>query len=117
MDIESLVHRHLAVWSDDDARRRRDAFPDLYDADVRLVEPNGEGRGHDAVEGAIAGLQAALPGSVLSVDGPIGHHHDAVNYRWGLGPRDGAPVAGGSDVLLLGGDGRIATLYVFIDAP
>ena len=117
MDIETLVRRHLAVWSDDDATRRREAFPELYDPDVRLVEPGGEGRGHDAVEDAIAGLQAVLPGNELTLDGPIGHHHGAANYRWGLGPRDGAPVAGGSDVLLLGGDGRIATLYVFIDVP
>ncbi len=116
MDVETLVDRHLATWSEEDADRRRAAYDEVYAADVRLVEPSGEGRGHEAVEAAISGLQGGVPGGVLAVDGQVGHHHDAVNYRWTLALPNGQLAARGSDVLLLEGE-RIATAYVFIDAP
>ena len=116
MDIETLVAHHLATWSEDDAERRRAVYAELYDPDVRLVEPSGEERGHEALDAAIAGLRGQLPpGSAFALDGAVSHHHDAATYRWRLGPLDGALLATGSDVLLLR-DGRIATVYVFVDA-
>lgn len=116
MEIETLVARHLATWSEDDPGRRAAAYGELYDPDVRLVEPSGEGRGHAAVEAAIAGLRAQIPGHAFAVEGAISHHHDAATYRWRLAPPGGDAAATGTDVLLLSG-GRIATAYVFVDAP
>ena len=116
MDIETLVQRHLATWSEDDASRREAAFAEVYDLDVRLVEPSREGRGHAAVATAIAGLRSQLSGNVFAVDGAVSHHHDVATYRWRLGPADGEAVAAGSDVLFVK-DGRIAEAFVFIDAP
>ncbi len=116
MDIETLVDRHLATWSEDDPGTRRRSYAELYADDVRLVEPGTDGRGHDAVDEAITGLRSQLPGHVFARDGAVSHHHEAATYRWTLGPQGGAPAATGSDVLLISDD-RIGTAFVFIDAP
>jgi hypothetical protein len=42
--------------------------------------------------------------------------HNSGRLKWGSGPRDGVPAYTGEDVIIVR-DGKIAALYVFLDAP
>jgi ketosteroid isomerase-like protein len=114
--IEALVTAHLAAWNAPAGPARAEAIATTYSPDVFVGEPQGALRGHDGMEQAIAALQAQLPGAVIVRSGDIQVAQDLVTYAWTLGPAGGPAVAGGRDVLLLR-DGRVASLYVVLDAP
>ncbi|MFZ0185430.1 MAG: hypothetical protein WAL72_00590 [Streptosporangiaceae bacterium] len=42
-------------------------------------------------------------------------NHDQARFTWHLGPAGGEPVVIGFDVVVLSEDGRIASVYGFLD--
>jgi hypothetical protein len=60
-------------------------------------------------------MQQQFPGFVFRLAGPVDAHHDQVRFTWELGPAgQEAPIAG-FDVAVVDGDGRIATVFGFLD--
>lgn len=113
--VESLVDAHLRTWNSPEGPDRAESLASIYTADVFIGEPGFANRGHEGMAQAISGLQAGVPGAVLTRSGPIQIAQDLVTYSWNLGPAGGATVASGRDVLLIR-DGAISSLYVLIDA-
>jgi hypothetical protein len=60
-------------------------------------------------------VQAKFPGFVLRRISKIDHHNDAVRFAWSLGPASGPSVVEGVDFCTLGADGRLASVFGFID--
>lgn len=114
-DIDTLVAAHLGIWNSTDPAGRSAAMPGVYATDVRIGEPDASYVGHEGMNAAIGGLQGALPGMQLSLDGAIQRAQDMVTYAWKLGPDAETVVVRGRDVLVVQ-DGLIAALYVVIDA-
>ncbi|MCL3838893.1 GNAT family N-acetyltransferase [Aeromicrobium duanguangcaii] len=114
--IESVVAAHLDTWNSPAGPERTEAIAALYAPDVLVAEPQRALRGHDGMEQAIADLQAQLPGTALTLSGPIQVAQDLVTYAWTLGAPDGPAVASGRDVLFLHDD-DVVSLYVVIDTP
>jgi len=110
-----LAERYLDAWNLTDPAVRRTAVADLFSADARYTDPLVAAEGREAIDATIAAVQQQFPGFVFRLTGLVDAHHDQVRFSWELGPAGSdAPIAG-SDVALVDGDGRIATVLGFLD--
>ena len=114
-DIDVVVEKYLAAWSEPDPATRRAALGDCCAADVHYVDPLADLTGVDALNEAAGAAQGQFPGFVFSLAGAIDAHHTVARFSWQWGPPgEPAPVAG-FDVLMLAPDGRIQTVVGFLD--
>ena len=114
--IEELLNRNLQeVFGEGDATRRRAAIEELYTQDCVLYVPPGVFVGHDALDKFAGDLRATHPHFAYTPHGKPQTLHNAGRLGWGSGPRGEAPVYTGLDVIIVR-DGKIAALYVFLDA-
>jgi ketosteroid isomerase-like protein len=114
--IHELLHRNLQeVFGDGDATRRRAAIEELYTEDCVLDMPPGTFVGRAALDKFAGDLRATHPHFVYTPHGEAQALHNAGRLAWGSGPRGEAPDYTGLDVIIVR-DGKIATLYVFLDS-
>jgi hypothetical protein len=113
--MEQLIKDHIALWNERSPSARRAKVDDIFGADATYVDPLADARGPAAFDTVIDALQAQFAGASLAIIGPPDAHHRQARFTWGLGPADGEPVVIGFDVLVAGDDGRIASVYGFID--
>jgi SnoaL-like domain len=113
--IESIVVAHLSTWNGPAGAARDESIAELYTSDVYIGEPEAAYQGHAGMSEAIDALHAQLPGTVINRSGPVQTAQDLVTYSWTLGVEGQQPIVSGCDVLILR-EGRIASLYVLIDA-
>ncbi len=115
-DFDALMQAHLArVFGERDAGRRLRALKELYTEDATLFEPHAAATGHEAISGAVDGIQASLPaGFVFTASGAAVGHNGVARLRWCAGPPDGPVAVTGTDVARVE-NGRVKALYVFVD--
>ena len=105
---------YLAVWNaPDDAERRRRLERWAPDADYR--DPLMSGTGRDAIAAMIAAARAQFPGHAFLPRGTPDGHGEFARFSWSLAPAGGPAVAGGTDIVRLDGEGRIAEIIGFLD--
>lgn len=116
IDYDGLMQANLArVFGEQNAGRRIKAIRELYLEDAVLYEPHTSVKGHAAIAEAVTALLSGLPpGFVFRADGPAVGHHGIGRLRWSSGPPDGPAAVTGMDVAHFM-DGRIHSLYVFLD--
>ena len=102
------------VFGEGDAARRRAAVQDLYTEDCVLHVPPGVFVGHDALDKFAGDLRAKHPHFVYTPHGEPQALHNAGILAWGSGPKGDVPDYTGLDVVIVR-DGKIATLYVFLN--
>jgi hypothetical protein len=113
---ESIIDAHLSTWNRAPGHEREQAIASIYSPDVTVGEPGAAYTGHAGMTEAISGLQAQLPGTVITRSSPSQTAQDLVTYSWSLGPAGGSTMVTGRDVLIVRGD-NITSVYVLIDAP
>ena len=83
IDLESVVGRYLAVWSEADPESRRTAIAGLWAPDGAEFVEGAQFRGHDQLDARIAEAYREFVGSgkyiVASADDATGHH-DVVTF-------------------------------------
>jgi hypothetical protein len=115
--IETLLTRNLhEVFGERDPARRAAAIRDLFAPDSVFSDPHGRQVGHQALEAAVAALQAKLPGYRFTEIGGPDVLQDSGRLAWAFGPPEDPQRITGLDVAVVEG-GRIAALYTFLDAP
>jgi len=117
-DYDHLLKANLQrVFNERDAAARDAAIADLFVAEPVIFEPDGVVTGRAAIS-RVAGelLEKFGPTFVFVPDGKAVGHHDLGYLRWHAGPRGGPVAITGADVAELA-DGRIARLWVMLDAP
>jgi hypothetical protein len=116
IDYDTLMQANAArVFSERDPARRLGAIGELYAADAVLTEPEGVFKGHTAISEAVTELLSKLPpGFAFTAVGPATGHHGVGRLVWKGGPPGGPAAVTGLDVAHVE-DGRIQTLYVFLD--
>jgi len=114
--IETLLRRNLhEVFGEHDPARRAAAIQALFSPDIVFSDPHSRQVGHQALEAAVAALQAKLPGYVFTeVSGPD-VLQDSGRLAWAFGPLEDPQRITGLDVVVVEA-GRIAALYTFLDA-
>lgn len=111
-----IATQYLAVWNERDAAARRALVARAFSVDANYVDPMMRGAGHDGIDAMIAGAQGQFPGYRFELDGTADGHNDVVRFSWTLGLPGGDPVAHGTDVARVAGDGRLASVTGFLDA-
>jgi hypothetical protein len=133
--LRALADRYIAVWNEPDAGLRRKAVEELWSADglhvlqppqdmrdqaagLGFAEVGLEARGHDALEYRVtrAYEEFIAPGAyAFRARGDAERLRDVVRFTWEMVPAGGGEaLGGGTEFLVLGEDGRIATDYQFI---
>lgn len=114
-DYTAVAERYLAAWNQTDPAARRRAVEAAFAPEARYVDPLTVAEGTDAIEATIAAAQAQFPNMTFQLTGPVEGHHQQLRFGWELGvPHQPAPVAG-SDVALVDADGRLSTVFGFLD--
>lgn len=115
--IETLLGRNLQeVFGEGDPTRRRAAIEELYAADCTVFLPTGRYVGHAALDRIADELRASHPSFVYTPLRRPQAVQDGGRLPWGSGPAGEPPSYTGLDVIIVR-DGKIAALYVFLDAP
>ena len=133
----AVAERHVAVWNEPDAERRRQRIAALWGEDARhLLQPPEEiraiaaqpgvatraileARGHDEIAARATSAYEHWVGSEgLSFRGrgDADRLGDVIKFHWEAIARDGSVSAVGLCVVVLAGDGRIERDYTFVVA-
>jgi hypothetical protein len=135
IDPKELADRHVAVWKEPDATRRRNAIRELWTEDGAHIlqppqeirqpaaalgmTPTLEARGHHALEVRVtrAYQEFIAPGEFsFGARDNAARLHDVVKFNWEMVPTGGGAVAAvGLEVLVLDDDGRIRVDHQFIE--
>lgn len=133
-ELRDFAARYAAVWNEPDAAARRRAVRELWAEDGgQILQPpvdvreraaglgfdatTLEAHGHDALEVRVARAHAMFvaPGEYVfrSADDPV-RLRDVVRFGWRMvRVADGEVVGGGTEFVVLDGDGRIREDYQF----
>ncbi|GHD02972.1 nuclear transport factor 2 family protein [Novosphingobium pokkalii] len=116
-DPETLARDYLALWNDPDAVSRNRRLSDGWAENARYADPMMAGQGHAGIAAMIADARAQFPGHAFTLRGTPDAHGSFVRFSWTLAPEHGAPIVGGTDIVRLAADGRIAEVIGFLDRP
>lgn len=116
IDYDGLMQANATrVFSERDPVRRLEAIRALYATEAVLVEPEGIAEGQAAIQAAVNELLAKLPPTfVFTAVGQAIGHHGVGRLLWKAGPPGGPVAVTGMDIAHFK-NGRIQTLYVFLD--
>lgn len=113
--IKALLTRNLfAVFGERDGESRRAVIREIFTENARFSDPDGNYTGHGQIEELIVALHGQFPGFVFTARGPAQAINDGGRLEWGFGPPGEPPVVTGADFIIVE-DGRIASLYTFLD--
>ncbi len=115
--IETLLLRNLQeVFGEGDPTRRRAAIEELYTGDCTVLLSIGRYVGPAALDRVAGELRATHPNFVYTPHRPPQAVQDGGRLAWGSGPPAEPPRYTGLDVIIVR-NGKIATLYVFLNSP
>ncbi|MGA4840672.1 nuclear transport factor 2 family protein [Streptomyces sp. G45] len=112
----TAVARYFEAWNAADPESVRKAVAAAWAEDGSYTDPLADVTGHEAIAAVIAGAHAQFPGFAFRQTGEVDGHHGIARFTWELvsGADGSAPVAG-FDVIELAEDGRIRSVYGFLD--
>jgi hypothetical protein len=105
------LHR---VFEETDLAKRKAAIADLWDEDGIFIDPDGVHQGPEQLSAAVTAFQHRFPGTVYTVTSPVQENFGVGRVSWEHGPPGGVATGKGIDVGRMK-DGKLVTLYVFID--
>jgi SnoaL-like protein len=113
-----LMERNVSeVFSERDPGRRRRVIAELYAEDCAFYDAEGKSIGQGAISDHVGHiLDKGPPGFAFRVVGPAEVIHDLGRLRWQMGPEGAPAVVSGMDVAVFA-NGKIGTLYTFIEPP
>ncbi|MEU0944135.1 nuclear transport factor 2 family protein [Streptomyces canus] len=112
---ESAVARYFEAWNTSEPEARAKAVAAAWAVGGGYTDPLADAVGHDGIAAVIAAAHEQFPGFAFRITGPVDGHHDTARFSWELVGEDGSAPVAGSDVITLDGNGRIRTVYGFLD--
>jgi hypothetical protein len=115
--VNELVVSYLAAWNERDPQRRRELVAKTWSDDGTYVDAHRRGAGHQAIDAMLATAQESFPGYRVRLVSGIETHNGHARFSWAAGGTPEAPLyLGGTDVVTVGKDGRLAAVVGFVDA-
>jgi hypothetical protein len=121
ISIMKVIHGKLLeqnlyqVMNERDSRKRRSAMERIYTPDATFFEVDEVATGYDELNAIIESIVQKMPGDfIFHTTQPVSENHDVGRLSWGAGPVNGPDAVTGTDIALFK-DGRIRSLYVFLD--
>jgi hypothetical protein len=116
-NVNETVIGYIAAWNEPDAERRRAIITQTWAEDARCIDSHRDSTGHAAIDTMIAGVQQRFPGYRFRLSSGIEVHHDRMRFSSVAGGTPDAPLYfGGTDFVVLAGDGRLGVVTGFTDA-
>ena len=115
--LETTVDTWLQAYGEPDDAIRAALIAQVWAPDGVLVDPPFQGTGHDEIAALAGAAQAQFPGHTFLRTSEIDAHHDLGRYTWELVGPDGTAAVTGTDVVLLGEDGRLRYVAGFFGEP
>jgi hypothetical protein len=114
--IENLLTRNLLeVFGEPDAMKRRSSIGELWAEDGVFVH-HGRHVGYAALNDTVTELRTKFPGFIFAPIGDPQAFHNVGRLAWSYG-LVGEPLKITGLDIVTARNGRIATLYAFIDTP
>jgi len=117
--LDRFIARYVAMWHEPDAARRRAIVQELWAADGENRSRRFDIRGYDAIVARVKRAHdewVAEKGFVFRPSGNTDTFDGVVKFFWEMVPKDGgAREALGLDLFVLQDDGRIRSLYQFVE--
>jgi hypothetical protein len=113
--VQDVIERYIQAWNETDPRLRRMLVDEVWAEDASYIDPFVEARGRDDIDALIPAAQAQFPGLRFRLIGTVDTHHRQARFAWGLGLDGAEPVVIGFDVALAREDGRLLSVYGFLD--
>lgn len=112
----SAAARYFEAWNATGPEALAKAVAAAWTADGRYTDPLADVAGHEQIAAVIAAAHEQFPGFVFRPLGAVDGHHDTARFGWELVNEadSSAPVAG-FDVVTLAEDGRIQSVFGFLD--
>ena len=115
-DMQKVIERYIELWNEHDPASRRSILNDIWVEGGSYTDPLGAADGLPAIESMIAAAQQQFPGFVFRLGDVFDAHHNVVRFTWELLPAGGPEsVVVGFDVAVAAADGRLNTVYGFLD--
>lgn len=110
-----IAEQYLSAWNERDPAARRAKVACAFTLDASYLDPMMRGDGHNGIDAMIGAAQGHFPGMLFVLDGTPDGHNDVVRFSWSLGAPGAEPVARGTDVATVSGDGRLAKVTGFLN--
>ncbi len=114
-DFHAIAERYLSAWNHGNDASRASVLEKGWAAQARYTDPLMSARNRDEVATMITAARSQFPGHAFSLRGDVDGHANFVRFSWILTSGQGAPVAGGSDVIRLDDAGDILEVIGFLD--
>ena len=114
-DLRLIADRYIALWNEPDAERRRALAAAAWAPEGRYADPLMAGQGPEGIAAMIERARAQFPGHAFALRGEPDGHGPFLRFAWVLAPQGGAPIARGTDVARLDGEGRFLEVTGFLD--
>ncbi|MBB5937360.1 nuclear transport factor 2 family protein [Streptomyces zagrosensis] len=116
IDYDGAVARYFTAWNATDPAERAQAVAAAWVEDGSYTDPLSDASGHDQLVTVIGGAQAQFPGFAFRLTGTVDGHHHTARFSWELvSDADGSAPVAGSDVITLADDGRVRSVFGFLD--
>lgn len=115
--LETTVDTWLQAYGETDEAARAALIERVWHPDGVLVDPPFTGTGTAEITALAGAAQGQFPGHTFRRTSEIDAHHDVARYTWELVGPDGAVAVAGTDVVLLGADGRLQYVAGFFGDP
>ncbi len=112
-DLEDLVDRYCAAWSDPDPARRATLIAGVWSEGATYTDPGVNDLDRDALLAHITRIQHSRPGAVVRRTSAIDAHHGMLRFAFEVRAVDGSILRHGTDVVLLDGSGRLGRVIGF----
>lgn len=110
-----IANDYLAAWNEADDALRLERM-EGWAADAAYRDPLMQAESRGGIAGMIAGARSRFPGHSFTLRGTPDGHGAFARFSWMLAAEGGTPVGGGTDIVRLDGEGRIAEVIGFLDA-
>jgi SnoaL-like domain len=115
-DIAGTVERYIALWNETDSAARKQGIAEIFTPEATYTDPLADVSGVDGIDAVIRGAQGQFADFTFTLLGAVDSNHNIARFSWELIPVDGGEsVVIGSDVAVFGEDGKIRSVYGFLD--
>jgi hypothetical protein len=111
--LTAVVDTYLAAWNERDPARRALLVAQAWEPGGQLADPPMTAAGHDEIAATAAALHAQFPDPRFVRTSGIDGHHGFIRFAWDLVGPGGSVALAGTDVGVVGADGRLARIVGF----
>jgi hypothetical protein len=109
----AAVSAYLHAWNEPDGAKRASLIAGVWAEDGELIDPPFAVQGHEAILGAMGGVQEQYPGHKFRQVSAVDAHHDQFRYAWEFVSPSGEVVLAGIDTGRVASDGRLQRVAGF----